>query len=101
MNRPAGVSVDEIIEQVVTYCDSEDLDFIGEKHFGLFRYAGAIGIAYGMGATDPETDGSFRDRILHHIGVLPKSTAHVHTWKRYEGIMEVYDYCTVCDEKRR
>lgn len=23
-----------------------------------------------------------------------------HTWKRYQGFIESYDYCTKCDEKR-
>lgn len=29
----------------------------------------------------------------------PKSCAH--QWRRYHGLIEEYDYCTICDEKRK
>lgn len=99
-HKPVALTVDEIIEEVVQYADSDVLDIIGRKFYGLIRQGG-VAMVNGMGASDPETDSCFRDRILSRIGGPPKPKAHVHSWKTYQGFTEVYDYCTGCDEKRK
>lgn len=32
---------------------------------------------------------------------LSARTQCAHKWQHYQGIMEVYDFCTICDEKRK
>lgn len=100
-NMPAGVCIEEVLEQVIYYADSEDLDTISKLHFGLIRTGGTFMVGSNMGASDPESDECFRARLLDHIGkASKKSTAHIHSWKHYEGFTQVYDYCTGCDEKK-
>ena len=31
---------------------------------------------------------------------VPRNPVHVCTWKLYEGIMNRFEYCTICDAKR-
>lgn len=75
-----------------------DLDKIGEMH-NLRRIV--------------EDDQAYRERILKNIrgtssvtsstedlSVSIKHVACSHSWKTYEGLLNKYDFCTICDEKK-
>jgi hypothetical protein len=99
--RPIGVSLGECIEAALEVSQGEELDLIAE-HFGLVRQGGTFMVGSNMGASDPETDVCFRDRIISHfLPATPKTKAHSHSWKFYQGFTDTYEYCETCDEKRR
>lgn len=43
----------------------------------------------------PDSSNPFEDPVPENP---PRPCTH--NWQRYEGFTEVYDYCTLCDEKR-
>ena len=40
------------------------------------------------------------DMFAHNYPNESKKTC-THNWKNYQGLSESYEYCTVCDEKRK
>lgn len=43
-----------------------------------------------------------QDQITQRIEIPKKEVQNGcdHTWKRYIGFNEIYDYCTLCDKKK-
>lgn len=88
-NRPIGISYDDCLWLLSDLAGGTGLDQLS-YNFGLVRIVG-------------ESDESLRIRLKlylkehRHDG----STVCVHNWTRYQGFTEAYDYCTICDEKKR
>jgi hypothetical protein len=105
-NMPVGLSLGEAFEAAVYTADSRELDIIASNCLGLYRQS-AIPATNGVYAVNAETDEAFRLRILNYFSPLrdlQESQAVKtcsHTWKRYEGFTETFEYCTICDEKRK
>jgi len=112
---PAGLTIDEVVRYILQDCSGQDLDIIIGRHYGLTRIQGVIAVQ-GMGGTLSEPDDSYRHRAYscyigiddngrsytyHKSPVEAKKKACSHSWKNYQGLMESYDYCINCDEKRR
>lgn len=113
---PAGVDVRSVIKQAIDGSSSDELDKIGGL-YGLKRT-----LTYWL----PEPNTIFSDRIAdflakeimdyrtrHYGGMFYSGDSEIpipdwdsraacnHKWKKYVGIMDSFEYCEICDEKRR
>lgn len=120
-NKPMGTTLKQIFDDCISGASGLDLDTMVEKCLGLKRRTGF----YMMGCSAPsETDVEFRERAENYSSMLntysptntlvyttvtigdfasdaPPRAICYHSWKHYVGILEIYDFCEFCDEKRR
>ena len=102
---PIGNSLKQIFLDCLTYTSGAELDSMVEKCVGLQRHQGV----YMWGASaPPESDVDLRTRaerfaytLDNYVEPTPVKKHCYHSWKFYQGIMEQYDYCEFCDEKRK
>lgn len=105
--RPFGISVVEAFNAAIDIATGEELDDILEESLGLVRTGGTFMVGSSLGASDPETDECYRQRakdisyILDGTMSRPLVQACLHSWKFYQGLMETYEYCIHCDEKKK
>jgi hypothetical protein len=97
---PAGISLGECIDAALEVSTGHELDKIAE-HFSLVRQD-EFHLVGTFPVRQTETDEQLRNRIItYFLGTTPKTTAHSHSWKFYQGFTDTYEYCETCDEKRR
>lgn len=117
LKKPFGSSMSQIFIDCISIAQGSEMDSMVEKCLGLKRRTGF----YQMGCSLPaETDVEFRERAERYCTILDQYTLPdytptpldmfnagtpppppcYHSWKRYQGLMEVFDYCEFCDKKR-
>ena len=112
---PAGVDMKLAILAGLNLCQGNELDQVG-KMFGIIRQ-------YMVWTVEP--DAGYSSRIVdfvaqeimgfraRHSGMSYSGDSEIpvpdwdsraecrHKWKKYIGIMDAFEYCEHCDEKRR
>jgi len=112
--RPCGITLNEAFHAVVDIAKTDTLDSILEECLGLVRH-------WSPCVNTTETDEQYRRRsndyfvdfVNGNFIVSPVNYAspvpiaiHAncgcsHSWKLYQGLMESYEYCALCDEKKK
>jgi len=114
--RPAGVTLEDVIKMAISGLTANELADLGNV-YGLKRqwymYGGESDTEFGKRMGDyilsqvPFQILSSGDSVIANYGDGPivekeiKVPCWSHKWKHYEGIMDSFDFCEVCDEKRR
>lgn len=111
-NKPAGTSISHNFILCVNCCFNNELDSIGEKCLGVFRYLGTTAVYNGIGGTTGESDDDYRKRLVSAATTLDLVTflddvvgydntmSCSHKYATYHGLLESYDYCVRCGEKK-
>lgn len=113
--KDAGTSLRQVFLDCLSYAQGAEMDAMVDRCLGLQRRG-----AFSMWGSNlpPETDVEFRLRAENYAyildnysppgnGFIPKvSIVEIdktcyHSWKHYQGILEAYDFCEFCDEKRK
>lgn len=87
---PIGVTVEQVLKQVIEIASGTVLDYVAPKHFGITRLS-----------VDEicESDMLFRKRILHLLGLDQLNKICAHSWTTYDSGWSKYEYCSKCDVK--
>lgn len=109
---PAGVDMKLAILAGLNICDDEEMESIGAK-FGLYRTAHAGGWWEGNTPFSGRIAEIVANQVMDFRAKNSSSvnfygdpdwgsvSACVHKWKKYVGIMDAFEFCEHCDEKRR
>ena len=118
---PAGVDIKLAILAGLNTCDDEELESVGAK-FGLYRKA-----MHSLWEGNTAFSSRITDMVAQEVmdfrakgGAIPSlkidgesiTTSRadpdwgsvpvcIHKWKKYVGIMDAFEFCEHCDEKRR
>lgn len=107
-----GIPIEDVFSTVLNILTGDELDTVVNFYLGLERETFLV---------DPNDPNSQRLYVSDHYHrcqaklLIPKQIphfltfgninlnahAHQHSWANYVGFTETFEYCTVCDEKKR